>query len=609
MKIRNIFILLILFGFSAISSSDEILKKASNLILNMRTEEAILELENGILRNPNNIFYYQYLSEILIENDDLERANIYIDRGLKLKQNDEILLINKSEYLRRTGKLSDAKKIISKLERTVYARTNVNFNLYKIRVISEENELKAIEDLKRLISLYPSEYRYQLDIAELFLRKNSVEEAKKHLDNAFKINRFNKKIYSLYGEYFGRVKDYKKGIENLEKAILFPGSKEHLYYLLSYFYYELGNYKKSLEYSNLANLNNVSKLKIMFEGKMFEEIINQFRPDETQNEIELLFLEESSINQDKFLSKNYRKELSENRVEYVKKHALNKPTHIEFGYRRAIRLSPRNTSGWYELGNLYKNIYSQYTSYFELLKAKDIVSSDEKLENLFLGLENYISNQSKLKEWLGKPILGNNITAVDFYIVKNHDLKIDRKFAENISEWVVSFLRVPWVEINVKTIQTPDTFTIKSSKGIPIILSYSVFGEFIKMDLKMFSRKTLKEITNFSISSQLLRDDVVSFLMNSLKNILVLYFQNYGTYIGEVSENRFVFKVLKYNVRVGTKVDIVSIKNFEDVLQSDYDFIASGTVRDSDGEFVLIELDQNFRYITKINKDYICILK
>lgn len=583
-----------LFGSSFVFPQDATLSNISNLIINLKYQEAISQLEGAIEKNPKNIPYYYILVDLYLQLGEVSLAEKSIDRARKYEKNNIVINSYLMEVERLKGNLEKSKKISEDLLKNPNSKTNFTFVIMYSRLLSDINLNEAERFLKRYVDTFKN-YSFFIEMARIKFLEEDFEGMKKYLDLALSVERFDKRVYSLYGEYYFRVGDYKNAVKFLEKAILFPGKNDREYYLLSQAYFKLGDYNLVLKFMGYLNFGDEVWAKVLFSAGKYSELIKRFK--NTESEVVRYFVEEGAIALSPKKISDERKELSEERfkkaVEFMKK-------GLPFYYlyiKRSIRLNPLNYDAWFELGKYYKFYFSPYTAFEELSVGKNLFVNNKKIQDLFDSIGEYVSNSSKLASW-GIPV--NRQKNVNILIqIQKVDYPIEMPFYSDLLLWSLS---------SVKLINT--VFTIHegnqnqlSYKNYDLIVNIkpNFSGSYFLLNISFINPINSGVITNVVVS-QRISDTMVSETYNNISRVISQLLPSYGIVEG-VDGNLAVVRFSNKFPDISDSVNITSsgIVNF---MSGDYKKIAIGKVIDKEGEYALIQLDDQYKYLTEIKKGY-----
>ncbi len=584
-------------SLSSFSFAQDVLLAVSNDIVKLRYNDAIVKLEDTISKNPSALIYYPHLIDLLFRVGNLDLARKYIDVMSKYSPRGDVTLIYRMEYLRRVGNVDEAFDVAKELLSRSSVLTNQDFLVFYSRLLAERNLASAKISLYKYLQVFPNNYKLNLELARVLIKLGELNRAKEKLDYSLTLNRFNKDVYSLYGEYFFLVRDYDKAISNLLKAVIFPEVNTREYYLLLECYYRLGRYSDALKWVDFVTKDEKVRANLMFLDKQYENILKRYR--NSKNDIIRLFVEESSILLDSdFRSKDTRVKLSD--VRYNDTFRLRKggSLYLDFYYRRAIRLNPENYRAWYDLANYYIFSYSRYVAFSELNVARNVINNYEKLRDLYSSLAGYVSNVSKLRQWdidlgrVGKERIFVNLMAADSVVSTN-------SFILQAHRWAWEYMKIPYFDFTIND-KKVNLSMLDRSYSLVLTSRVSQVGNYLRADISVISPVDYSELGTFSISVDLAEEVVpqLSYLIGYYLKSAV--FGIYGKVLGSEDNDKVVGIVMNGNLNIGDKVVFTDSSEYSRIPIKRYRIVAEGTVIDKDGEYVLMRLDANYRYLTKI---------
>ncbi|MEN2998872.1 MAG: hypothetical protein ABDH28_07570 [Brevinematia bacterium] len=570
------------------------LSKVSNLVVNLNYQGAIIELEKAISKKPNDINYYTVLIDLCLKSDEVEIAERYVKKALSYEKNN--LLINSylMEINRLKGNLEESKKIAEKLLKNPEARTNIVFVVMFSRLLANIDLKEAEKFLDLHIRTFHN-YELLVEMAKVQLELGKLQKAKEFLDKSISLERFDRRVYSLYGEYYFKTRKYEESIKNLEKAILFPGNRNKEYYLLSQSYYNIRNYEKSLEFLGKLNLREEVTAKVLFVSGKYQEVVKRF--SKSESEITRYFVEESVIKLSHSELSKDRKNLSETRLKASKELKKKGIPYYELYLRRAIRLNPLNYDAWFELGNYYKFYHSPYVALEELEIAKNLFVNDAKMQDFFESISDYILNTSKLSSWnIATEKQKNAKLLID---IEPSNLPIEKDFYQNATIWAIESFKL----INTTTEVSTENVSPLSYRNYDLVVKVKqdVVKDYMILELSFLDPLTYNTLTNATVS-QKFSDNFVSEIYYNFKTKMTALLPSYGVIEG-IKDNLIVARFSNKPPKAGDKVSITS-NDTKSLIANKYITIATGNVTDTEGEYALIELDKDFKHLVTIKKGY-----
>ncbi|MCX8028481.1 MAG: hypothetical protein N2712_00600 [Brevinematales bacterium] len=584
-----ILVVLILSTLSNINA-DETLSKVSNLINQLKHYEAINELEKAITKHPSSIPYYIFIIQISLDVNENELAEKYLSQALRYERDNITLNAFQIELERLKGNNKKAIEIAEKVLKNSSSRTNLTFVVSYSRLLASEHPYEAEKFLAPYMKIF-NNHRIFTEMAKIQLSTGKLQHAKSNLDKALLLERVDKSIYSLYGEYYYRVGKLEESAKNLEKAILFPGNNSREYYLLSDIYFKLKEYKKSLEYAKIIPLPKETIASILYTSKNYSDLVKEF--ENPENEIIRYFIEESQIALSPQRISRERQNLSEERYKKAMKLKRKGIPYYNIYLSRSIRLNPLNFDSWFELGNYYKFYYSPYTALQEISIGKNLFVNNIKIQDFYENLVNFVSNSSKIANWEVDIQSPKNMK---FLIeIEESNYPIEKIFYQNAITWALESIKLPNTELNI-SYQKNNTL---SYKGYDIVISIKpeILKDYLILNISIIDPKSYRVITNV-LTSQKFSEFFVSEIYQNLTRKILSSLPEYGIILGS-KDNTLVVKYLKGVPNLNDNI-IITYNNISSILNNNYNTIATGKIIDRDGEYGLVELDAEFKYKTTV---------
>lgn len=178
---------------------NELYSKALDLILAGKKEEARKSLELIIKEAPDFIHAYLRLSELCLENNDIQKAYSYAEKARQLAPKRQDVLFNMEALMERTGRWQDALKYLDEI--LSLDRTNLSALYRKRNILEILQRWEELVDLERqIIRSLPDEKSrrqerrylagYKYELGRTSLEKKDLEKAKKAFKTAIKIDNF-----------------------------------------------------------------------------------------------------------------------------------------------------------------------------------------------------------------------------------------------------------------------------------------------------------------------------------------------------------------------------------------------------------------------------------
>ncbi|MFN4245025.1 MAG: tetratricopeptide repeat protein [Brevinematia bacterium] len=595
--VRLGFFLVFLLFFSSNLFCSDFLSRVSNLIAKLDYQGAIDELENAIKEKPNNIYYYILLADLCLKIDELEIAEKNLRKALELEKNNVFINSYLMEVYRLKGMMDESKKISVELLKNPNARTNIVFIVMYSRFLSMIDVFEAEKFLILYAKSFKS-YNIFLEIARVYILMKDYRKAKEFLDRALTIERSDRMLYYLYGEYYFNVGDYDSAIRNLEKAILFPGKKNREYYLLSQLYFKKGDYAKVLNFITNIQVKDEVFAKVLFEAGKYLELINRFRNSES--EVVRYYVEESSIKVSPNEISDNRKKLSDYRVTKANNLRSKALPYYDLYLRRAIRLNPLNYDAWFSLGEYYRYYVSHYFSFDELRPAENLFVNDVRIRDYFNNIKNYVSNMSKVSRW-NVPIQKQK--NIDILVeVEDSSFDVEWSFFKDCIFWALSGFK--GVNLSLNIIWGKRNLFYYRNFDLVVSLKPEIVNDYLYIRASVLNPNSYLTLTNFSVS-QRFGDDIISRLYQDFRMKIFSILPSFGIVEG-VDGNLVISRFSNKFPKVGDKV-VITASSISKIMNNNYKEIARGEVIDTDGEYVAIQLDPDYRFVTIIKRGYIVV--
>lgn len=587
---RLIVILMLLVVISTDSYTANEISEISNLVINFKHYDAIDRLEKLISSYPNNISYYLFLIHLCLDVGENELAEKYIKKALSYEKNNIHINSYHMEVERLKGNIQRSVEISDSIMKRPEARTNLTFVVMRSRLLRTIQPSEAERFLRSYIKIF-SNYNIFLEMAETQLALGRLDQVKENLDKAILFERLDRRIYSLYGEYYYRIGMFDEAIRNLEKAVIFPGSKIREHYLLGSAYFKIGNYQKSLEHLKNTDVPKETLANIMYLSGEYSKIVKTFKTPET--EVLRYFVEESQIRISPQKINKEREQFSNERLRIALELKNRGLPYYNIHLARAIRLNPLNFSAWFEIGNYYRFYHSPYTALEELSIAKNLFLNDIRTQDFYENLENYVSNSSRLSSW--------NISIANTKPIKlliqidkiNYD--IDKMFYHEAL--LASIENIKLQNIDILVVTNRKSTTSLRNYDLVVNIRPEIVKDYLKLSVDLINPIDYEVITNFS-TYQRYNSEFISTIYQNFRNSLLSYIPVFGEIVG-VGSNNLVVRFFNGVPSINDSINITSDR-VTSLFKTNYNVIARATITDKEGEYCLAVLDPQYRYVTQI---------
>ena len=201
---------------------------------------------NDLVENErNNSDAHYYYSFVLFYDDEKVEAIEALEKAIKLKGTEEKYYLLKALWLWNTQKYEE-----------------------------------SINECHECLKLNPNNWMCNQELALNYSYLSKPDSALKYIQKAVELDSQVISSLMLLGEVFGQIKNYEQAVAPLEKVVQLSSQKFDnnpiVYYDLALIYYNLKDYKKSLEYAEIARYKHFRQEKMQ---------------DSIKNEMDLLIKE------------------------------------------------------------------------------------------------------------------------------------------------------------------------------------------------------------------------------------------------------------------------------------------------------------------------------
>lgn len=188
-----------------------------------RYNEAVQMLKKAISINNSNKWYKVLLAEIFLKNRQYsEGVKIYEDL-IKQEPTNINYKTNLANALILSKKYTEAVKIYDEIEKNIGITEEIIIQKVKIYKGLRKYD-KAIEEIKKLIELYPEETNYYGMLAEIYLANNQKDSAFATYQKILQIDPANALVHLSLADYYNSIQDK----ENAHKEICRAFENENL---------------------------------------------------------------------------------------------------------------------------------------------------------------------------------------------------------------------------------------------------------------------------------------------------------------------------------------------------------------------------------------------
>lgn len=188
-------------------------------------KEAQQQLETILKRTPQMPEVHFFLGVIAYYQKNIEQARTHFSRAIEVDPQYPFGYNALAVVEQQTGGVAQGIAILQKGLATLGPRESFYFNLALIYAGIEE-DLQAIENVQRVITLNPNDEEYNFLLGGLQLRQKDIGGARRHFQKAFELNPKNAIALLGIASTFKEEHDFEKAIELGEQAKrLAPHSK------------------------------------------------------------------------------------------------------------------------------------------------------------------------------------------------------------------------------------------------------------------------------------------------------------------------------------------------------------------------------------------------
>ena len=180
-------------------------------------DKSIEFAQNAIKLNPNNEYYYQYLAEAKGEKQDFEGAAKVYDALIKLKPKEYDYYYDWAYMLSKAGRYKEAIDVYNQLEQKTGVQEELVFQKQPLFIKLGKIE-ESVNDIEKLVKLYPSETRYIGLIGEVYQSNKMYDKAIQAYNRILAIDPNNAEALLSISETYGKKGDAAKRDEFIQKV-------------------------------------------------------------------------------------------------------------------------------------------------------------------------------------------------------------------------------------------------------------------------------------------------------------------------------------------------------------------------------------------------------
>ena len=180
-------------------------------------DKAIEFAQNAIKINPGNEYYYQYLAEAKGEKQDFEGAAKVYDALIKLKPKEYDYYYDWAYMLSKAGRYKEAIDVYNQLEQKTGVQEELIFQKQPLFIKLGKIE-ESVNDIEKLVKIYPSETRYIGLIGEVYQSNKMYDKAIQTYNRILSVDANNADALLAIAETYGKKGDMDKREEFVQKV-------------------------------------------------------------------------------------------------------------------------------------------------------------------------------------------------------------------------------------------------------------------------------------------------------------------------------------------------------------------------------------------------------
>lgn len=171
--------------------------------------------------DSNNFYYNMAYASLCLEFKQYSDAIEQFEKLLASNPDNSELYVYLSESYRMDGDIPKAISTLDKLEQIVGLNDKISLHKYQLyTMIKQEN--KAFAEIQKYIDKYPSEIKYQILLANLYLQAGKNDDAYLVYSRAKAIDPEDPYLISSLAEYYERTNNKKAAEDELHIALMSP---------------------------------------------------------------------------------------------------------------------------------------------------------------------------------------------------------------------------------------------------------------------------------------------------------------------------------------------------------------------------------------------------
>jgi len=270
------------------------------LVENRAVDQAVTVCEQFLEVNGDDKDIYVILGNSLAYQKENEKAVTVLTKGSKLYPEHIVLKINLARMLVIKGDVEEGRAMMEALAQEKQADVGVQLALAQLYEKLERYDL-AVMVLEAVKEKFPENALPYLFLAQLSLKKNQPDQAKKILLDAEEKGVRDSRLYSMYGMIIHRQGDSDNALKYYEKAVgAATGEMRQSYQMiLADYHIFLKNYQEAQKI--LEGIIAEDSSKKMLKSKIVELFMAQGEFDQARASVDTLLKEDSSDARGHFL--------------------------------------------------------------------------------------------------------------------------------------------------------------------------------------------------------------------------------------------------------------------------------------------------------------------
>ena len=212
--------------------------------------ERAIELGNNLYPKSININILH--SEILLLKGDVNKSYELIENLLDFNENSQDLIFQKAKILNKMRKYVESISILKKIPFS----DQLNFFILDLMLknyMNIENYDKAIENLIKILEIYPEDRNYFDKLISCFNLSSKEDDAIDFLNNYLEKNPYSANAWYEIGKFYFNKNKIKESITAHEFGIISDESFSSCYIELGKIFEKKEEYKKSIYYYKIVN--------------------------------------------------------------------------------------------------------------------------------------------------------------------------------------------------------------------------------------------------------------------------------------------------------------------------------------------------------------------